>query len=94
MLRCTCFIVPPGTFSSASRATSSSRANCARRRLTVGDRQSVEALFARGGSAAITEPDAFRYRVTRQVGARMESVGAPEHDVPLPLRACVQDEQA
>ena len=60
--------------------------------LAVADRQAIEALFARRGPPSPPLPDGFRYRITRSVGGRAQTVEAPEQDVPAPLRDCVRDE--
>lgn len=60
--------------------------------LAAGDRQVLEALFARRAAADAPVPDGFRYRITRRVGSRTETVEVREQDVPAPVRDCVQDE--
>lgn len=60
--------------------------------LAGADRQRLETLFTRAGAAAIPFPDGFRYRMTRIVGGRTETVEVAEHEVPVAVRDCVHDE--
>jgi len=60
--------------------------------LATKDQGTLEALFARGGGQGTHMPDGFRYRLTRLVGGRTETVEVPEHELPAPVRDCVQDE--
>ncbi len=61
--------------------------------LSADDRAAVDALFnnperyARSGS----QPDVFRYRITRISNGKNETVEVPELAVPAALRACVSD---
>ena len=61
--------------------------------LSDADRASVEALFRSSerqpGSGL--ERDAFRYRITRVINGKNQTVEVPESAVPPALKACVSD---
>ena len=61
--------------------------------LSAADQASVEALFRNPGSqkGSGQERDVFRYRITRTVNGKNETVEAPESAVPPALQACVSD---
>lgn len=61
-------------------------------KLSDGDRRAVDALFHARSAAPATGADAFRYRLTRSVAGRAESVEAAADAVPAALRDCVRDE--
>ena len=54
-------------------------------------RATLEALFQRyrASPATLSYPHEFRYRMTRQTAAGIETVEAPEHEVPDVVRASV-----
>jgi len=56
------------------------------------DRGALDALFDRRGRPQAHVPDGFRYRITRLVAGRTETVEVSEHEVPARVRDCVQDE--
>lgn len=61
--------------------------------LSAADQASVEALFEnpklRQGSGL--ERDGFRYKITRTMGGKDQTVEVPESVVPPALKACVSD---
>jgi hypothetical protein len=61
--------------------------------LSAADRASVENLFKGSTDARGQQPvaDGFRYRITRTVNGKNQSVEVPEAAVPEALRACVTD---
>jgi hypothetical protein len=61
--------------------------------LSADDQASVEALF-RDPKAKQESPqmrDGFRYRITRTINGKPQSVEVPESAVPPALQACVTD---
>ena len=61
--------------------------------LSADDQASVEALF-RDPKARQESPhmrDGFRYRITRTVDGKEQSVEVPESAMPAALKACVTD---
>jgi hypothetical protein len=61
--------------------------------LSASDQAAVEALFRDPGRQAGPgqERDAFRYRITRIVNGKKQTVEVPESAVPPALKACVSD---
>lgn len=61
--------------------------------LSAADRASVEKLFKGTTDTHGQQPvaDGFRYRITRTVNGKDQSVEVPEAAVPEALRACVTD---
>jgi hypothetical protein len=61
--------------------------------LSSDDQASVAALFQ--NPARLQKPgperDAFRFRITRTLKGRSQTVEVPESDVPLALKNCVSD---
>jgi hypothetical protein len=63
--------------------------------LHAADREAVEALFAsRRRFTAGSLRDGFRFRISRTTPTGVESVEAPENQVPAVLCQCVRDEIA
>ena len=59
--------------------------------LSPADRAAVDALFEGKSDAEPALPDGFRYRITRQMAGRTETIEAPESKVPAALRDSVKD---
>ena len=59
--------------------------------LSVADRKALEALFAGRVRKPAVKPDAFTYRMTRQIGAGAKTIEVGEDQVPLAIRNCVKD---
>jgi hypothetical protein len=61
--------------------------------LSAADRASVEALFRKPAPkrGSGLERDAFRYRITRVIEGKNQTVEVPESAVPPALKACVSD---
>jgi hypothetical protein len=61
--------------------------------LTPADRSSVETLFRnpKGHGTSDLAPHAFRYRITRTMGGKNETVEVSESALPDALKACVTD---
>jgi hypothetical protein len=61
--------------------------------LSTADQASVEALFQNPNrqQGSGLERDAFRYRITRMVNGKNQTVEVPESAVPPALKACVSD---
>ena len=59
--------------------------------LSAADQASVEALFQNPPPEEGQQRDTFRYRITRIVKGKKQTVEVPESAVPIALRACVSD---
>jgi hypothetical protein len=61
--------------------------------LSAADQATVEAMFRNPGRQTESgqERDAFRYRITRTVNGKEQTVEVPEAAVPPALKACVSD---
>ena len=59
--------------------------------LSSADQASVEALFQNPPPQEEQLRDAFRYRITRTVKGKKQTVEVPESAVPMALKACVSD---
>jgi hypothetical protein len=59
--------------------------------LSPADQASVEALFQNPPPEDGQQRDAFRYRITRTVKGKKQTVEVPESAVPIALKACVSD---
>jgi hypothetical protein len=61
--------------------------------LSEADRAQVESLFRNPGQVRGSglERDALRYRITRSVEGRDQTIEVPEAAVPAALKACVTD---
>ena len=60
--------------------------------LVEADRAAVTQLFDHPAAAAAPQPDAFRYRLTRTVDGKSQTVEVPEAAVPEAIRDKVHDE--
>jgi hypothetical protein len=61
-------------------------------KLSDGDRRAVDALFHARAAAPASGADGFRYRLTRNVTGRPESIEVASAALPAALRDCVRDE--
>jgi hypothetical protein len=61
--------------------------------LSTADQASVESLFRdpKGQQGSGLERDAFRYRISRVINGKNQTVEVPESAVPPALKACVSD---
>jgi hypothetical protein len=59
--------------------------------LSPADQAAVEALFQNPPPQEKQQPDTFRYRITRTVKGKKQTVEVPESAVPMALKACVSD---
>jgi len=59
--------------------------------LSAADQASVEALFQNPPPQEEQQRDTFRYRITRSVKGKKQTVEVPESAVPIALKACVSD---
>jgi hypothetical protein len=59
--------------------------------LSPADQASVEALFQNPPPQEKQQRDTFRYRITRTVEGKKQTVEVPESAVPMALKACVSD---
>jgi hypothetical protein len=62
--------------------------------LSADDQAAVETLFRQPNAkpGVAQHPDAFRYRITRSVDGKDQTVEVPETSVPQALKDCVKDE--
>ncbi len=61
--------------------------------LCAADQQAVEALFQSHGKEAPSQVrDGFRYRISRNVAGKVETIEAPEMAIPSALSQSVKDE--
>lgn len=61
--------------------------------LSTVDQQVVEALFQSDGKEKHSQVrDGFRYRISRNIAGKAETIEAPEMSVPLALSQSVKDE--
>ncbi len=68
-----------------------SRGELSMSELSPDDAEAVNQLFDTGAQAGESMPDAFRYRITRQVGGNEQTIEVPEHQVPDALKNSVED---
>ena len=68
-----------------------SRGELALSELSAADRNALDTLFDKKGSAEPPKPDSFRYRITRESAEGPQTIEAPEHQIPMALRNCVKD---
>ncbi len=68
-----------------------SRGEVSESELSSADLQSLDELFQEDAHHGESMPDAFRYRITRNVGGSEKTVEVPEHRVPEALKNSVQD---
>jgi hypothetical protein len=59
--------------------------------LSADDQASVEAMFRNPPQESRQMRDGFRYRITRIIDGKEQSVEVPESAVPAALKACVTD---
>jgi hypothetical protein len=55
------------------------------------DVQTLERLFRGATEPSKSKPDAFRYRLTRKIGGKTETVEVDEEHVPVVIRNSVKD---
>ena len=68
-----------------------SRGEVSESELSPADLQSLNALFEGDAQHEDPKPDAFRYRITREVGGSEKTIEVPEHQVPESLKNSVAD---
>jgi len=68
-----------------------SRGELSASELSPADLQALDALFKADAHVGESMPDAFRYRITRKIGAHEQTIEVPEDSVPASIRNCVTD---
>jgi hypothetical protein len=68
-----------------------SRGEVSESELSPADLKSLDALFKGSAQHEDPKPDAFRYRITREVGGSEKTIEVPEHKVPDAIKNSVQD---
>jgi hypothetical protein len=68
-----------------------SRGELSTSELSPADLEALDALFKADSAVGESMPDAFRYRITRKIGANEQTIEVPEDSVPGSIKSCVKD---
>jgi len=60
-------------------------------KLSPADLSALDTLFSSDVPASQPMPDAFRYRITRVIGNKIQTIEIPEELVPMFIKNCVKD---
>lgn len=59
--------------------------------LSPDDLKTIDGLFKGDVHLGTALPDGFRYRITRKIGDKLQTIEVPEENVPMSIRNSVKD---